>query len=71
MTFTQQVHVCPEHDNCTVIICLNDDTNETVWASHDHNTVPPAERINPDHPAEDHTDPDNPVPIDPAPPART
>jgi hypothetical protein len=64
MTYTQQVHDCPEHDNCHVIICV-DTTGATVWASHDANTVDPAGRINPDVPAYDHTGGGDPVPITP------
>jgi hypothetical protein len=67
MTFTQQVHDCADHPDCTNILCVDDDTGLVVWESHDHNEVPAENRINPDHPAEDHRGPGDPVPIDPAP----
>jgi hypothetical protein len=69
MSYQQQAHNCPSHDNCTAIICLDDTTGATVWASHDTDTVDPAGRINPDHPAYDHTGDGDPVPITPTPPA--
>jgi len=65
MTYTQQVHDCPEHDTCTVIVCVDDDSGEVVWESHDQADTPAEERINPDHPAEDHRGDGDPTPIVP------
>jgi hypothetical protein len=56
VSFTQQVHVCTVHEECNNIICVNDDSGEVVWESHDHTSVDPAERINPDVPADDYRD---------------
>lgn len=56
MTFTQHVYVCTVHEDCHNIICVNDRGGAVVWESHDHISIDPAERINPDVPAEDHRD---------------
>jgi hypothetical protein len=66
MTFHQQVHDCDTHPDCHNIVCVNDDTGEVVWESHDSNTTDPAARINPDVPAEDHRGDGDPVPLKPA-----
>jgi hypothetical protein len=68
MTYTQQIHDCPEHADCHMIVCVDDTTGDMVWASHAPNTANPADRINPDHPAYDHTGPGQPVPVAPTPP---
>lgn len=52
MSFTQNAVDCRDHPDCTAIVCT-DAEGRMVWVSHQEADIDPAERINPDVPAQD------------------
>ena len=52
MAFTQHVVDCRDHEDCTAIVCTDQD-GTAVWVSHSTPDDDPAQRINPEVPAHD------------------